>query len=125
VVFATRVEEVPLKEKESVARWLLPTAAFAVSFAASTVSVVTMALYFDGAADLKERCPENRCEPELEPERDALSAMGIASMTSFAIGAAAAAAGVVLIFYGPGAKDRAGKNHVRLELAPFMLRGQF
>ena len=123
VVFATKEVDVPVVPKEPVPRWLLPASAFALSFAGSAVSLVTMGVYFDRAADLKARCPENRCAPELEGERDTISAIGIASMVSFGVGAAAAAAGTVLIFYGPG---RPAGNGVSLELAPpLQMRARF
>ncbi|HZO13575.1 MAG TPA: tetratricopeptide repeat protein [Polyangiaceae bacterium] len=118
VVFATKRVEVPVVPKDPVPRWLLPASLFAVSFAGSAVSLVTMGVYFDRAADLKSRCPENRCPPELEGERDTISAIGIASMVSFGIGAAAAGAGTLLIFYGP---DR----RTSVSIAPFGIRGSF
>jgi hypothetical protein len=125
VVFTAREMEVPVGTANDTLRWLLPSMAYGVAFAGSTASIVMTALYFDGAGDLKDRCPENRCAPELEPERDRLSALGTASLVTFAVGVAAGVGGTLLVLFGPKA-DAPDPNGVSLELAPPLgLRARF
>jgi tetratricopeptide (TPR) repeat protein len=103
--------------------WLPPSLGFAVGGAALTVSVVTAAIYFDRAAALKERCPDNRCPEQLEVERDNISMLGTVSLASFGVGALGVGAGTLLLFLrdDEGVADKVAGTTITARVGPFAL----
>jgi tetratricopeptide (TPR) repeat protein len=79
--------------------------AFSVGFAGLTLGAVTGALHLDRAAALEDRCPDNRCPPEYEPERDTISTLGVVSLVGFGIAAFGTGVGVVCIIVDATADD--------------------
>ncbi|RLB50488.1 MAG: hypothetical protein DRI90_23695, partial [Deltaproteobacteria bacterium] len=101
--------------------WLPPSLGFAAGGAALTVSVVSAAIYFDRAAALKDRCPDNRCPEELEVERDNISMLGTLSLVSFGVGALGVGAGTLLLLLGEDDKEteRVAATTLTAQVGPF------
>ncbi len=95
IVFASRPPPPPPPEPRT--EWIGPTVAFGVGFAGLAVGVTTGALYFARSADLRDRCPNDVCIPELEPERDGINTLGIVSLVGLGVAAAGAATGLTLV----------------------------
>jgi hypothetical protein len=61
------------------------------------VGGVTGGLFLSQLSDLKDRCPNDRCAREEQPNIDSTGTMGTVSTVAFAVGGAATATGVVLL----------------------------
>lgn len=82
--------------------WIGPVVGYGVGLAGLTLGLTAGAIYLDRRSSLRERCPDNRCAPELEGERDTLSALGVASVVGLGLGVAGAAVGTVLLIVDDG-----------------------
>ena len=128
LVFGTRDVTTVVRERYRDISWLPPSLAFAIGFAASNVSVISAAVYFTRAEDLKAQCPNDRCAPELESERDTISSIGDVSMAAFGVALAGAAAGGVLMFFVGNDDDKDdGDGSVRAGIGPggLLIEGHF
>ncbi|MBI4702541.1 MAG: hypothetical protein HY744_15585 [Deltaproteobacteria bacterium] len=67
------------------------------------VGTVAGVLAIDKASELKDRCPSNPCPPENEDLADSATALAHVSTVGFAVGIAAAGAGVLWWLFAPGA----------------------
>jgi hypothetical protein len=104
--------------------------AFAVALGGLSVGVVDTALYFARAGSLEDQCPDGRCPPALEHERDTLRALGTAAIVGYAVGGAGLAAGVLVVVLAPGDAPEGPATTgaaTRLELGPrgLVVRGRF
>ncbi|MGK4002438.1 tetratricopeptide repeat protein [Sorangium sp. So ce1036] len=92
---------------------LLPAGlAFGLGAVGLGVGAVTGILSLSRVSDLKAQCDGRRCPAALQGEADAATTLGHVSTASFLVGAASAAAGVVLLVLRPGgdpAPDAAGE----------------
>ncbi|XXX74547.1 tetratricopeptide repeat protein [Sorangium sp. So ce134] len=91
---------------------LLPAGlAFGLGAVGIGVGAVTGLVSLSKVSDIKERCEGQRCPAELKGDADTATTLGHVSTVSFIVGAASAAAGVVLLVVRPGgdaAPDAAG-----------------
>ncbi|WP_437575298.1 tetratricopeptide repeat protein [Sorangium sp. So ce887] len=91
---------------------LLPAGlAFGLGAVGIGVGAATGLVSLSKVSDIKERCDGRRCPSELKGDADAATTLGHVSTVSFIVGAASAAAGVVLLVVRPGgdaAPDAAG-----------------
>jgi tetratricopeptide (TPR) repeat protein len=77
--------------------WVAPVVAFGLGFAGLTLGAVCGGLYLAGASSLEDRCPDDRCAPELEEEADTLQTLGILSLVGLGVAVAGTAIGVTFI----------------------------
>ena len=73
--------------------WVPPAIAFGVGGAGLLLGLVTTVLYFDRAGSLQDRCPDDRCAPELEGEKDAVQTIGVMALVGYGIAIVGAAVG--------------------------------
>jgi hypothetical protein len=114
VVVARGATAVPVEEDRSHV-WVPAGIAFGVGFAGLTLGVVAGALHLARASDLQDRCPDDRCAPELEPERDTITTLGIVSLVGLGVAAAGAGVGIAIVIVD--AADEGGTS-TALHLAP-------
>lgn len=103
--------------------WVPPTIAYAVGLSGLTLGITAGALYIARADALRDRCPNRRCAPELEGEKDAIDSIGIASAVGLSIGVAGAAVGTVLLLVGDG--DDGAEVEVGAGLGSVSVTGRF
>ncbi|WP_437809438.1 tetratricopeptide repeat protein [Sorangium sp. So ce1078] len=93
---------------------LLPAGiAFGLGAVGIGVGAATGLVSLSKVSDIKERCEGQRCPAELKGEADSATTLGHVSTVGFIVGAASAAAGVVLLVVRPGghvAPDAAGAS---------------
>ena len=89
--------------------------AFSLGFAGLTLGAVCGGLYLSGASSLKDRCPEDRCAPELEDEADTLEALGIMSLVGLGVAVVGTAIGVTLVVLED---DEPAKARLDLRVGP-------
>lgn len=107
--------------------------AFGAGAAGLVVGAVTGAVSLAEVSDLKERCPANQCGPADQPDIDRAETLATVSTVGFAVGAAGAAAGVLLLLFLPGesapARPNTGSSAVRaspwIGLGAAGVRGSF
>ncbi len=112
LMLATREVVVP---KESDRDWVGPVTAFAAGGAGLVLGIATGILYLERAADLRDRCPADRCAPELEGEKDTIDAIGIASLVGFGVALVGGGIGTGLWLAGRDDPPSAG---VALRISP-------
>ncbi len=82
--------------------WRYPTIAFAVGGAGLIAGTITGVLALGKANDFKDKCPsQTNCNEKDRPLQDRSKLYGTISTVGFAVAGVGAAAGVVLIFFGP------------------------
>ncbi|MGK4000272.1 tetratricopeptide repeat protein [Sorangium sp. So ce1024] len=82
---------------------LVPAAvAFGLGAVGLGVGAATGIASLSRVSDIKARCDGQRCPPELKGDADTASTLGHVSTVGFVVGAASAAAGVVLLALRPG-----------------------
>src|SRR5690606_37900600 len=81
---------------------------FGVGGAALLAGAITGAISLSIVADVEERCIDGHCPPEDEDEARVASRLGTASTATLAIGGAAIATGIILVFALPASYRGAG-----------------
>ena len=107
--------------------------AFGAGAAGLVVGAVTGAVSLAEVNDLKERCPADQCGSAEQPGIDRAEALATASTIGFAVGAAGAATGVLLLLFlpaeGPPVSSATGSSAVRatpwIGLGAAGIRGSF
>jgi len=104
--------------------WVPPVIAYGAGLAGLTLGITAGVLYLDRSAALHDRCPDDRCAPELSGEKDAIDAIGVVSLVGFGVGLAGAAVGTVLVVMD---RDDATGPEAQLVLRPghLSLEGRF
>jgi len=71
--------------------------AFGVGGAGLVLGGITGAMFLSRMSDLNDRCPDDRCVPEDQPEIDSAGVLGNVSTVGFGVGIVGVAVGVVLL----------------------------
>lgn len=115
LLLATRVVEQAIPAYvEPAPTWVPPAIAYGVGLAGLTLGITAGALYLARSDALRDRCPNDRCAPELQGEKNAIDSIGIASAVGLSIGAVGAAVGTVLVLVDYGDDD----GSVEVEAGP-------
>lgn len=125
LLLATRVVErdVPTYV-EPEPRWVPPVVAFSIGLSGLTLGVTAGALYLARSESLRERCPDRRCAPELEGEKNAIDSIGVVSAVGLSIGAVGAAVGTVMVLVDDGDEGEGGVE-VAAGLGSIVVTGRF
>ena len=105
-------------------RWVPPVVAFSIGLSGLTLGVTAGALYLARSESLRERCPDRRCAPELEGEKNAIDSIGVVSAVGLSIGAVGAAVGTVMVLVDDGDEGEGGVE-VAAGLGSIVVTGRF
>jgi hypothetical protein len=103
--------------------WVGPVIGYGVGLAGLTLGLTAGGLYLSRSSNLRDRCPANRCSPELIGEKETLDSLGIASVVGFGFAAAGVAVGTTLLLVGEGESD--GDVVVMLHPSGVAVSGRF